>query len=65
MWLYKGFETKEQAEDFKKSVTAGKVSWEERTPKKQQLTSRGKEYMQCVGFGLDSEKYPFAVTYRC
>lgn len=60
---FKGFETKEQAKAFQREH-GGYVCWEERTPKRGQLTARGQEYLYAVHLGgLDKEKYPYCVQW--
>lgn len=64
MWYMQGIKTKEEAVEYQKK-NGGLVCWEERTPKRKQLTSRGEEYMiGARAIGLDTEKYPFAVVRR-
>lgn len=64
MWRVDGFKTKEEAEKYRKTF-GGYVSWEERTPKRKILTSRGKEYMFCTrAAGMNREKNPYIVTRR-
>ena len=64
MTQFKGFKTKKQAEAFVKQ-NGGYLTFEERTPKRQQLTSRGREYMMAVNFGgLNKELYPYCVQWN-
>ena len=64
MMQFKGFKTKEEAKDFAKH-NGGMICWEERTPKRKQLTERGKDYMFAVQLGgLDKQKYPYCVQWR-
>lgn len=64
MTQFKGFETKEEALKFVKQ-NGGYLTFEERTPKRKQLTSRGREYMMAVHFGgLDKVKYPYCVQWN-
>lgn len=61
---FQGFETKEQAQTFIKEK-GGYLTFEERTPKRKQLTQRGKDYMMAVDFGnLDKDKYPYCVQWN-
>lgn len=61
---FQGFRTKEEAQKFAKTY-GGYITWEERTPKRQALTSRGVEYMYAVQFGgLDKNKYPYCVQWN-
>lgn len=61
MTQFLGFETKSKAEEFVKT-NGGFLTFEERTPKRKQLTHRGLEYMYAVNFGgLDKDKYPYCV----
>lgn len=60
---FKGFETKEQAKAWVKEH-GGYLCWEERTPKRNQLTVRGQDYMFAVTMGgLNREKYPYCVQW--
>lgn len=64
MWRIDGFKTKKEAQDFQRKH-GGLVCWEERTPKRKELTALGSEYMiGTQATGIDREKYPFAVTRR-
>ena len=64
MWQVQGFKTKEEAAAFRKEH-GGLLCWEERTPKRKQLTRLGKEYMLAAGaVGLDKTKYPYLVEWR-
>lgn len=64
MTQFQGFKTKEQAKKFVKEH-GGYLTWEERTPKRKQLTERGREYMMAVHLGgLDSNKYPYCVQWN-
>lgn len=64
MTQFQGFETKQQAQDFIKEH-GGRLTFEERTPKRKSLTSRGREYMMAVKLGgLDPETYPFCVQWN-
>lgn len=64
MVQFKGFKTKEGAKNFVKKH-GGYLTYEERTPKRKQLTNRGKAYMQAVDFGgLDKSKYPYCVQWN-
>ena len=64
MTQFRGFETKEEAIKFVKQ-NGGYLTFEERTPKRKQLTARGKEYMMAVDFGgLDKVKYPYCVQWN-
>ena len=48
-----------------KEKNGGYLVWEERTPKRKALTARGREYEMCVKLGgLDSRRYPYAVTWN-
>jgi len=61
---FKGFKTKAEAEKFRKEH-GGIICWEERTPKRKQLTERGKDYMMAVTYGgLDRIKYPYCVQWN-
>ena len=65
MTQFQGFKTKKQAEAFIKKQGYGYLTFEERTPKRKQLTNRGKEYMMAVNFGgLNKELYPFCVQWN-
>lgn len=64
MWYIQGFETKEEAKVYQKKH-GGLLCWEERTPKRNELTERGREYVigtHCAM--LDTKKYPYAVITR-
>ena len=64
MTQFKGFETETEAKAFVKEH-GGYLTWEERTPKRKQLTTRGQEYMMAVDFGsLNKEKYPYCVQWN-
>ena len=64
MTQFKGFKTKAQAQAFVKK-NGGYLTFEERTPKRKQLTARGKDYMLAVNFGgLDKDKYPYCVQWN-
>lgn len=64
MVQFKGFETKEEAKAFVRK-NGGYLTFEERTPKRKQLTQRGKEYMMAVDFGgLNKEKFPYCVQWN-
>ncbi len=64
MVQFKGFETIEEAKTFRKENGGGLICWEERTPKRKELTSKGMAYMDCVKLGgLDPEKYPYCVQW--
>lgn len=64
MTQFQGFKTKEEAKKFQKEH-GGSLCWEERTPKKQQLTARGIDYMYAVNLGgLDKDKYPYCVQWQ-
>lgn len=64
MTQFRGFQTKEEAKDFQKEH-GGYLCWEERTPKRRQLTERGKNYMFAVNLGgLDKDKYPYCVQWN-
>lgn len=58
MWRYKGFKSKEAAKEFAKKTGHGYIV--ERDGKRKQ------EYKDINLFGgnLDTEKYPFAITWR-
>lgn len=61
MWRVDGFATMEEAKRFKKE-NGGYICWEQRTPKRKQLTEIGKEYMIAAkATGIDTKKYPFFV----
>ena len=64
MTQFKGFETKQEAQAFVKTH-GGYLTFEERTPKRKQLTERGREYMMAVEFGgLCKDKYPYCVQWN-
>lgn len=64
MWQVQGFKTKEEAQKFQKEH-GGYLCWEERTPKRKQLTRKGKEYVLAAGaVGLDSSTYEYLVEWR-
>jgi len=64
MWHIQGFETKEEAKDYQRT-NGGHICWEERTPKRKQLTERGQEYMiGAQATCMDTVKYPYAVVKR-
>ena len=64
MTEFKGFKTKEEAQKFQKEH-GGYLCWEERTPKRKQLTERGKNYMYAVNLGgLDNNLYPYCVQWN-
>ena len=64
MTQFKGFATKEEAKAFQKKH-GGVLCWDERTPKRKQLTSRGMDYYFVVHLGgLDAEKYPYCVQWN-
>lgn len=64
MVRFKGFKTLEEAKQYKKEH-GGYLCWEERTPKRKQLTERGKDYMLSVTFGgLDKERYPYCLQWN-
>ena len=64
MTQFKGFETKQRAQEFVRKH-GGYLTFEERTPKRKQLTSRGREYMMAVNFGgLNKDKYPYCVQWN-
>lgn len=61
MVRFKGFKTLEDARQYKKEH-GGYLCLEERTPKRKQLTERGKDYMLSVTYGgLDKERYPYCL----
>ena len=63
MIKFMGFKTKEEAIAHKKTH-GGYLCWEERTPKRKQLTERGKDYMFAVEYGgLDKGKYPYCLQW--
>ena len=63
MTRFKGFKTKEEALAYQKK-NGGHLCWEERTPKRKQLTSRGTDYMFAVNLGgLDKETYPYCLQW--
>lgn len=63
MTQFKGFETKEQAEQFKKEH-GGMITTRVLTPKGRKPLSYN-EYMFAVNLGgLDSKKYPYCVQWR-
>ena len=64
MWYAQGFKTLEEAQKYQKEH-GGLLCWEERTPKRKQLTRRGKEYLLAAGaIGLNTEKFPYLVNRR-
>lgn len=64
MTQFKGFKTEKQAKAFVRKH-GGYLTFEERTPKRQQLTSRGRDYMMAVNFGgLNKELYPYCVQWN-
>lgn len=64
MTQFKGFETREAAEEFIRK-NHGFLTFDERTPKRKLLTERGREYWMAVEFGgLDSKKYPYCVQWN-
>lgn len=64
MWQVKGFETKEEAKSFLRKH-GGSMCWEERTPKRNTLTARGKDYLTAAGaVGLDTNKWKYIVQWR-
>lgn len=64
MTQFRGFKTKEEAKKFQKEH-GGHLCWEERTPKRKQLTERGRNYMYAVNLGgLDSKTYPYCVQWN-
>lgn len=65
MWEFQGFATKEEATKYRKE-NGGYICWEERTPKRKLLTSRGKDYMllTCEMWGGYRKKYPYIVAWR-
>lgn len=64
MWRVDGFKTKEEANAFRKEH-GGIVLWDERTPKRKQLTSVGKEYQIAMqATGLSREVNPYIVERR-
>lgn len=64
MTQFKGFGTRTQAEKFIKEH-GGYLTYEERTPKRHILTTRGKDYMLAVEYGgLNKELYPYCVQWR-
>lgn len=64
MWRVDGFKTKEEAKEFRKK-NGGIVLFEERTPKRKQLTWVGKEYQIAMqATGLSKEVNPFIVERR-
>lgn len=64
MWRVDGFATKEEAKRFAKEH-GGYVCWEQRTPKRKQLTEMGKEYIIAAqATGIDTKKYPYFVERR-
>lgn len=63
MTQFRGFRTLEEAKAFRRK-DGGYLVWDERTPKRKQLTARGREYEMCVKLGgLDPKLYPYAVTW--
>lgn len=64
MVQFKGFKTMEEAREFSRK-NGGMICWEERTPKRKQLTERGNDYMLAVYLGgLDKEQFPYCVQWR-
>ena len=65
MWQFQGFPTKEEAKKYQKE-NGGCLYWEERTPKRKTLTSKGKNYMllTCEMWIGYREKYPYIVAWR-
>ena len=64
MWEVRGFKAKKAAQKYR-DANGGLVCWEERTPKRKLLTSRGKEYMIATSaINLDRDVYKFIVTKR-
>ena len=63
MTEFRGFETEKDARAFCRQH-GGYITWEERTPKRRQLTERGRQYRMAVDFGgLNAEKYPYCVQW--
>ena len=63
MTRFMGFKTKEEALAYQKE-NGGRLCWEERTPKRKLLTSRGTDYMFAVILGgLDKETYPYCLQW--
>ena len=64
MTQFKGFKTKEEAKAFQKQH-GGVICWEERTPKRKELTARGIDYFCAVHLGgLDAKEYPYCVQWN-
>lgn len=64
MTQFQGFATKEEAKKFQRK-NGGMLTFEERTPKTQKLTGRGRDYMFAVNLGgLDKEKYQYCVQWN-
>lgn len=64
MTRFQGFATKEEAKQFVRKH-GGFLCWEERTPKRKQLTNRGRDYMDAVVYGgLDKERFPYCVQWN-
>ena len=64
MTAFQGFKTKEEAKEFARK-NGGVVCWEERTPKRKELTARGIDYMYAVNLGgLDKDQYPYCVQWN-
>lgn len=59
MWYCRYFGTEAEAKAYQKEH-GGYLCWEERTPKRKQLTSRGKEWelaVRACGFPKEDAKY--------
>lgn len=54
MWFWNGFETEQKAKDFQKERGGILCS----------KTRNRDYYKDCINFGLNNEKYPFAVVWR-
>ena len=65
MWQFQGFKTKEDAEKYRKE-NGGYICWEERTPKRKLLTSKGKDYMLFTSMMYDNYRkdWPYIVAWR-
>lgn len=65
MWQFQGFATKDEAKKYQKE-NGGCLYWEERTPKRKTLTSKGKDYMllTCEMWVGYRKKYPYIVAWR-
>lgn len=64
MWQVNGFKTKEEAKAFSRK-NGGIVLWDERTTKRKQLTTIGKEYQIAMqATGLSREVNPYIVERR-